>query len=184
MTHKVLRFVLGWLLAAFAITFAGPVAAQSATATASWSTAGAGSMTPMPNPTSITATDGTSVLVSYSSTTNGGSFVPVYGGSFLSYYSGQIGAATGPLLLSFDNDSYDPGDKVTITITLGRSVNNLRFSLSDIDAGSFRDAVSVEYDTGSGSFQNAAENSGFWTTGSAVTRSNDAIVNGLSLIHI
>lgn len=162
---------------AAAMLFSGG-SASAQTATANWSSAGAGSMTPMPNPTNITASDGTSVQMDYTSSTDGGSFVPVYGGSFVSYYSGQIGNVTGPLLLSFNNSDYDPDDRVTVIITLGRAVRDLQFSIDDIDSGSFRDAVIVEYDTGSGSFQNAANTAAFWSSGATVQRTNNVTING------
>lgn len=165
------------LLGAVSVLAACPAHAQ-ATSTASWSSAGASSGQAMPDPTTVTAGDGTTVRLDYASLTNGGSFVPTYGGSFVTYYSGQIGSATGVLLLAFDNDAFDPGDKVVVTLSLSRAATGLTFSLTDIDSGSFRDAVSVEYDTGSGFFQNAANTAAFYTTGKAVTRTSDGVVNG------
>lgn len=168
-------------LAAVAFTLlAMPQAALAQSEDIDWADAGAQSLGVFPNGTVVTGSDGTTATVTRTVATEGaGSFVPVYSSDFLSYFSGTIGSGVSPLLLSFDNSSYDPRDKITVTITLSRAVSNLTFSMGDIDAGSFSDAVEIYYDNDlSGSYVNAATNTAFWTTGSAVTRTNDATVNG------
>ena len=152
--------------------------AQAQTETIDWSTAGVPNLTGVPNPTTVTGSDGTTATVTYSSSVSGsGSFVPSYG-NFLSYYTGTIGSAAQPLLLNFDNSQYDPNDKITTTFTLNQTVGNLSFTLTDIDNGAFADAIEVYYDDGSGAFVNAASTVSFWTAGSAVTRTNNTTVNG------
>lgn len=175
------RLVLMLLFAAFALaTIALPQAAKAQNATIDWADAGVSSLTVFPSGTTVTGSDGTTATVTRSVVTEGGgSFVPVYSSDFLSYFSGDIGGAASPLLLSFNNSSYDPRDKITITITLNRAVSGLSFSLGDVDAGSFTDAAEIYYDNDlTGAYTNAALNTAFWTTGSAVTRTNDATVNG------
>ncbi|WP_128892433.1 DUF11 domain-containing protein [Erythrobacter sp. HKB08] len=171
---KLLRAIAG-LLAAFAALIAAPASAQ--TETIDWASAGLTNLQAAPSNFTATGTDGTSVQVSYSAQVNGGTFVPSYGG-FLSYYTGTIGSAPQPLLLNFDNSSYDPNDKITTIFNLSEAVKNLQFVLTDIDNGSFRDAIEVYYDTGNGVWQNSATNSGFWTASVSVSRTSDAAVNG------
>ena len=170
---SILRAILA--LAALA-SLSGVAHAQ--TVTADWNNLGISSLAGVPSPSSMSASDGTNVQVTHSSVTNGGTFQPTYGGSFVSFYSGQIGSANAPLLMNFDNSAYDPGDKVTVIITLGRNVTGLQFRLTDIDNGGFQDAVEVAYDNGSGSFQNAATNTAFWSANSGVSRTNNLTVNG------
>ncbi len=158
----------------------GPQAARAQTATVDWADAGVPSLGSLPSGTVVTGSDGTNATITYSTTTVGGStFEPAFATTFVSYFSGTIGSGASPLILNFDNSSYDPRDKITLTITLDRAVSNLSFSLGDIDNGNFADAVEVYYDNDlSGSYVNAASTGGFWSTGSAVTRTNDATVNG------
>ncbi|EDL49986.1 Proprotein convertase, P [Erythrobacter sp. SD-21] len=154
--------------------------ARAQTATIDWADTGIASQGALPTPITVNGSDGTVATLSYATQTEGGgSFTNPYADTFVSYFSGTIGSGASPLLMGFDNSSYDPRDKITITISLSRAVSNLSFSLGDIDAGSFTDAVEVYYDNDStGSFANAASTTSFWTTGSSVARTNDATVNG------
>ena len=153
---------------------------RAQTADIDWADAGVTSQGSLPSGMTATGSDGTVATVTWSSQTQGnGSFVPAFAPTFVSYFSGTIGSGVSPLLLSFDNSSYDPRDKITVTITLNRAVTNLRFAINDIDNGNFADAIGVSYDNDlTGAFTNAATNTSFWSTGSAVTRTNDATVNG------
>ena len=162
------------ILLSFGLT--SPAAAQ--TATIDWETANFPNLTRVPNPSTVRGSDGTTATISFNAVTSGSSsFQPVYE-DFLSYYNGSFGGAVRPLVLAFDNSSYDPNDKITTDFVLNRSVRNLSFSVIDIDSGSFVDAIEVYYDDGSGTFVNAATNPAFWTAGSAARRTNDATVNG------
>lgn len=176
LSHSPLLLVL--LITAVALIL--PHNARAQTATVDWADAGVASQGSFPTPTTVTGSDGTTATVEFSSQTEGtGSFDPAFAPTFLSYFSGTIGSGVSPLFVSFNNSSYDPRDKITVTIALNRSVRNLRFSLGDIDFGSFADAVEVSYDDdASGAFTNAATNTAFWTLGSSVTRTNDGTVNG------
>lgn len=173
------RILIRWILAAIAVVaISGTARAQDATI--DWADAGAASQGSLPSGTVVTGSDGTTATITWSSQTSGsGTFVPAFGTTFVSYFSGTIGGAASPLLLSFDNQQYDPADKITLTITLDRAVTGLNFSLGDIDAGSFTDALEVYYDDdASGSFTNAAPTASFWSVGSSVTRTDNATVNG------
>ncbi len=152
--------------------------ATAQTATASWSNLNVGNLEAVPSPATLSASDGTTVSFTHSFVTNGGSFEPIFDNSFVVSFDGTFGGAQRPLLFQFDNDSYDPGDRVTGVFELGQSVQNLQFRLTDIDVGNFRDAVEVFYDTGNGIFVNAATNTAFWTANPGIARTNDATVNG------
>ncbi|MDJ0643205.1 MAG: DUF11 domain-containing protein [Erythrobacter sp.] len=166
------------VLLAMALLLAPRIAAAQ-NADIDWADAGVASLTPFPSGTTVTGSDGTTATVTWSTQTDGGTFQPAFGGDFVSYFSGQIGAGQSPLLTSFNNSAFDPDDRVTIDITLSRAVGNLEFALSDIDLGSFTDAIEVYYDDDlTGGFSNAASNTAFWSTGPSVTRTNDAVVNG------
>lgn len=155
------------------------VTAQAQTATAEWSGLGVGTLTPAPNPGAVTASDGTSVALSYAMAASGGGVVPGFGGSYVSYYTASIGGVSPSLLINMDNDAYDANDKVTLDITLGRAVSNLAFTLADVDRDTFRDTIEVLYDTGDGIWINAANTPGFWTLGGGnVQRVNNGIANG------
>ncbi|MDP5102560.1 MAG: DUF11 domain-containing protein [Erythrobacter sp.] len=153
---------------------------QAQDATVDWADAGLSSLTPFTSGTTVQGSDSTTATVTWSTQVVGTeSFVPAFGGAFVSYFSGNIGSSVSPLLLSFDNATYDPRDKVTVTIVLSRGVTNLRFALSDIDNGNFADAIELGWDDDlAGGFNNAANTTGFWTAGSAVTRTNNTTVNG------
>ena len=165
------------IIAAVTIGVATPAHAQT-TATVDWTTLGAASSGALPNPSTATASDGTTTAsVSWTTTTNGTPFVPILG-SFVSYYDPQFGAITGSLLMNFDNNAYDPGDKLFTVVTLNRSVTGLQFQVTDIDAASWVDALEVYYDNGDGVWRNAADTAAFYTAGGAATRTNNATVNG------
>ncbi len=177
--HPLTRLLSVWVVVLAAALLAAPQAAFAQNADIDWADAGVASLTPFPSGTTVTGSDGTTATVTWSTQTDGGTFVPEFGGDFVSYFSGQIGAGQSPLLTSFNNSAFDPDDRVIIDITLSRSVGNLEFALSDIDLGSFTDAIEVYYDDDlAGGFANAATNTAFWTTGASVTRTNDAVVNG------
>jgi len=172
-----IRALIG-LLGAALVLLGAPVHAQ--TATADWSSLGVAANTAAPNPGTIAASDGTSVGIAYSAAISGaGSMVPSVGGSFVAFSNTSIGGVAPSLLLNLDNAAYDANDKVTLDITLGRTVSNLTFTLSDIDRDNNRDTVEVLYDNGDGVFRNAADTTALWTLGgNNVARINNATANG------
>ena len=161
----------------FALLTGGTAHAQS-TATLDWTTMGAPSGGALASPSTATANDGTTTAtVTYAMASSGTAPVPILP-TFVSYYDPVFGGISGSLLMNFDNPSYDPNDKLTTTLTLNRAVTGLRFSVTDIDANTWIDAVEVRYDTGDGVWRNAADNAAFHTAGGAATRTNNAVVNG------
>ena len=169
---------LAIILVAAGVLLRPETAAAQSTATVDWTTLGAPSAGNLPNPSTATASDGsTTATVTYSTVANGTPFQPILP-SFVSYYDPVFGNIGGSLLMNFDNSSYDPGDKLTTQIALNRAVTGLQFTITDIDSASWIDAIEVYYDTGNGVWQNAATNTAFFTAGAAATRTNDATVNG------
>lgn len=177
---------IGWLLR-FCVAVAmclgmlsgAPLHAQT-TVTADWTNLGLGNFGAVPNGATLTAGPRT-ITVEQSSVTDGGTFVPSYSTDFVSYYGFDISTQTGPLLYNFDNNRYDPDDKVISTFTFDQAVSGLAFRLLHVDRGTTAwDAVEVYYDTGNGTFQNAATNPLFYTTGSANARTNNSYVNGFT----
>lgn len=172
--HSCLRTI--WLaLAGLLFTVAGAAAPVSA-ATIDWASLGVANLAAVPASTTVTGSDGNVGTLTWSTATNGG-VAPTYP-NYLVYYSGQIGTITSQLLFNFNNVAYDPTDKVTAEVSMATAVTGLSFKLTDIDSGTFVDAVEVYYDTGNGTWQNAAATAAFWTAGTAITRTNNTTVNG------
>jgi|GEM_PF-1071991 len=171
------RAIAGLFLLAFVLS---PSAAQAQAEDIDWGDAGQPSQGIFPSGTVVVGSDGTRATVTRVVDTDGGTFIPAFfAGDFLSYFGGQIGAGTRPLLLNMDNSEFDPDDTVTYDIILSRAVENFNFTLSDVDNGGWTDAIEVFYDDDlTGVFANAADNNAFWTSGPSVTRTNDAIING------
>lgn len=174
------RFSFGRLLAALLACILA-VAAQSGSAlaqsaTVDWGNLGLADLAAVPATASVTASDGTVATVNWAATNNNanGTFVPAYA-AFEVYGATQLGGSTKNLLGNFDNSSFDTGDKITTTITLSRSVTSFAFRVTDIDKGSWTDAVEVAYDTGNGTFVNA---SAFATIVGNAARTNNTAVNG------
>ncbi|MBD2841896.1 DUF11 domain-containing protein [Erythrobacter sp. KMU-140] len=178
--HRCLHSLAVILLVLVASLLAAANEARAQDAEIDWADAGVSSLTPFPSGTTVAGSDGTTATVTWSVETEGsGSFDPAFGGDFVSYFSGTVGGNPSPLVTSFDNSSFDPRDKITITITLDRAVRNLRFTVSDIDSGPWRDAIEVFHSPNlSGAFSNAASTNSFWTANTTVSRTNDATVNG------
>ena len=93
---------------------------------------------------------GVTTTLTWSSATDGGSFVAYQGSSFVSYESGTQGGFTGFVQVGFDNDRQDADDKITVNLALSEAVTSLQFTLTDIDESIWDDFVEVYYDTGSG----------------------------------
>ncbi len=166
--------LLALFAALAALLLAGTAQAQSATA--AWSSLGLSNGGSVGASTTITASDGTTVSTAWSTTVGGAGTFGVASGysNYVVYNTSSIGGVSPTLLLNFDASRFDANNKITMDITLGRSVTGLAFTLADVDretgSGSTynQDAVAVYYDTGNGTFVNAAGTS-YWTDGSAVT---------------
>lgn len=163
------------LLAVLAALLAATTA-QAQSAAAAWSGLGLSSGAAVAPSTTITASDGTTVSTAWGTTTGGAGTFAVAAGynGHVVYNTSAIGGISPALLLDFDASRFDANNRITIDITLGRSVTGLAFTLADVDreTGSGntynRDAVAVYYDTGNGTFVSAAGTS-YWTAGSAVS---------------
>ncbi|KEO91142.1 proprotein convertase, P [Erythrobacter longus] len=169
-----------WASLALALFVFQPSTAFAQSEDIDWGDANQPSQGTFPSGTTVTGSDGTTATVTRVIATDGGTFTPAFFATdFLSYFSGQIGAGTRPLLLNFDNSSFDPDDTVTYDIVLSRAVTNFNFTLSDVDNGGGTDAIEVFYDDDlTGGFTNAAGNNALWVGGPSVTRTNNAVING------
>lgn len=119
---------------------------------------------------------GVTTTVTWSTVTDGGSFVAYAGNDFVSYEQDAQGGFTGYAQVGFDNSRQDADDKVTVNLTFSEAVTSLQFTLTDIDEGSWDDFVEVYYNTGSG-FVNAKTGS-FATLGSAVGVDDESFGDG------
>ncbi|MEW4448160.1 DUF11 domain-containing protein [Qipengyuania sp. JC766] len=173
------RNILARLTLAFLALLAMPsVVHAQATATVDWTTLGAPSSAALPSPSTATASDGTTTAtVTYAMAASGTSPTPILP-TFVTYYDPVFGNITGSLLMNFDNPAYDPNDKLTTQISLNRAVTGFQFTVTDIDAQNWVDALEVQYDTGDGVWRNAADTAAFYTAGSALTRTNNTVMNG------
>lgn len=124
--------------------------------------------------TSVSA--GVTTTVTWSTVTDGGSFVAYAGNDFVSYESGAQGGFTGFAQVGFDNARQDADDKVTIDLAFSEAVAGLQFTLTDIDEASWDDFVEVYYDAGSGYIN--AKTGAFATLGVAVGADNESFGDG------
>lgn len=115
---------------------------------------------------------------------NDANFTGFYSSSMLSYFNGQIGDQTGVLLYSTDHSVFDVGDFFESTYTLDTTVTNLTFTLANVDRflgdPFFHDGVIIEYDTGTGAWQNLRSLGAAFTLGSAV---GTTTLNGTAAFH-
>lgn len=115
---------------------------------------------------------------------NDGNFTNFYSTGSLSYYAGQIGSTTGGLLYSTDHSVFDAGDYFESTFTFATSVQQLEFTLGNVDRFignvDFHDAVVIEYDTGNGTWLNLRQLGGAVTLGSVV---GNTTINGQQGYH-
>lgn len=145
------------------------------TVTADWTSLGKGNMSAVANGTTLnvgpnTVTINTAVVTDGDG--NDANFGPYYSTGILAYYTGQIGSQTGTLLYSMDHSVFDAGDFFESTYSLNSAVTNLRFTVANVDRyltnPYFHDAVVIEYDNGTGTWQNLRSLPTAYTLGSAV----------------
>ena len=145
-----------------------PAAAQ-VTGTLNWSALGLADESAIPSGVTQTSVGVTST-VTWSSATDGGTFVPYEGADFVSYESGTQGGVTGAAQMGFDNNGRDPDDRVTLTVGFSEAVSHVRFTIVDVDQSSWDDFIEVYYNTGSG-YVNAR--TGSYTTFVGVAAATD-----------
>lgn len=177
------------ILAAIAALFLAAMTASPAlaqTVTADWTNLGKTNFQAINNGDTLSAgtntiTINTSVVKDGDSNDN--NFVPFYSTGMLSYYTGQVGSQTGPLLYNMDHSVFDAGDYFQSTYTFTNAVQQLRFTLGNVDRNLsspyFHDAIVIEYDTGTGTWQNL-RTLGAFTLGSAV---GTTTINGQAGFH-
>lgn len=136
------------VLAAFAALFAGPAAAQMP-GTLDWSTLGIADEAAIPSGTTQ-ASVGVTSTVTWSTVTDGGTFVAYAGADFVSYESGTQGGITGYAQLGFDNERQDPDDRIILDIGFSEPVTAVAFTVTDVDQSSWDDFIEVFYDAGAG----------------------------------
>lgn len=143
---RLLTITLALLLAAL------PARAQI-TGSIDWSALGLSDEAEITSGTQTTSAAVTSTIT-WSTVTDGGTFIAFEGDDFMSYESGSQGGFTGYAQVGFDNSRQDADDKVTIDVSFSEPVTTLAFTLTDVDQASWDDFVEIFYDVGAG-FVNA-----------------------------
>ena len=69
-------------------------------------------------------------------------------GGFATYQPTQQGGISNYALLAFDAPTNDPSDTLEFSMDFGRGVQDLEFTIMDIDQGSWKDAVEIYYNGG------------------------------------
>ncbi|GAA4036990.1 DUF11 domain-containing protein [Parerythrobacter jejuensis] len=164
---------------------AGAAQAQT-TLTADWTNLGNSNLQVVNDGTTL-AVGPNSITINTSAVTDGdandGDFTNFYSTGMLSYYTGQVSSFTGNLLYNTDHSVFDAGDYFETTYTFATAVEQLAFTVGNVDrffgSVNFHDAVVIEYDTGSGTWQNL-RSLGAFTLGSAVGLTT---VNGQQGFH-
>ena len=155
----------------------GQTSAQAQTTlTADWDNLGLGNFQAVSNgqrltvgPNAVTIT----TRVNKDGDANDANFVPYYSSGMLSYYNGQVGAQSGVLFYSMDHSVFDAGDYFETIYTLDTAAQQMAFKLSNVDRYLtspyfFHDGVTIEYDTGTGTWLNLRNLAGSYTLGGAV----------------
>ncbi|OFX05412.1 MAG: hypothetical protein A3E78_04950 [Alphaproteobacteria bacterium RIFCSPHIGHO2_12_FULL_63_12] len=162
-----------------ALALAAPLMVGEARAQVSgvvnWSTLGVADEGAIVSGTTQTSA-GVTTTVTWSTVTDGGSFIAYAGNDFVSYEQDAQGGYTGYAQVGFDNVRLDPDDKVTVNLTFSEAISGLQFTLTDIDDSAWDDFVEVWYNTGSG-FVNA-KTGAFATLGPAVGADDESFGDG------
>lgn len=108
------------------------------------------------NSGSTYAYNGATVTLTWTTNTDGGSFVYAYGSNYVSYMSGETGGTSGNVRLGFDNNTRDPDDRIVLTLTFSQAQTNLAFSVLDIDRSSWDDGVDIFYNGSVNVFNNTS----------------------------
>ena len=149
-----------------------PVAgALAQTSTITWESAGLANADVLTSGTTLSQ-DGVDMTLTWTTVTDGGSFVPFSSADFMTYRNGPQGGHMGYAAMAFDNGERDPDDKIIATLTFSPPVTLLTFSLLDIDTGSFDDGIEI-FANGVNLKGNAAV-----TTGTAVGLDDETYMEG------
>lgn len=171
---------LAKLLCALLIALGGillsPAAQAQTTLTANWDNLGLGNFQAVINgerlvvgPNAVTI----STRVNKDGDANDPNFVPYYSTGMLSFYPGQVGGQSGVLFYSMDHSVFDAGDYFETIYTLDTAAQSLAFKVSNVDRYLtspyfFHDGVTIEYDTGTGTWLNLRNLAGAYALGSGV----------------
>lgn len=132
--------------------------------------------------------DGVTVTVTWSTVTDGGTFVAASGNDFVSFEAGTQGTDTGVMSMGFNNSENDPDDKIIATISFSQPVTGVAFSMNDIDGDAtddWADGIEVFFDTGSGN-QNV-KGTAYWTIPSGSTTvvvDDETYMDGFEAINV
>jgi uncharacterized repeat protein (TIGR01451 family) len=140
-----------------------------------WSTLGVADEAVIPTGTTA-ASAGVTTTVTWSTVTDGGTFIAFAGNDFVSYEDGTQGGFTGYAQIGFDNSRQDADDKVTVDLTFSEAVTSLNFTITDVDEASWDDFVEIYYNTGSGLVN--AKTGSFVTLGPAVAADDESFGDG------
>ncbi len=124
------RALLLMLITAAAV-FSSPARAQ-VSGTVDWSTLGFADEAALTSGTTATSA-GVTTTMTWSSATDGGSFIAYEGANFVSYESNTQGGFAGYAQIGFDNERQDADDKITVNLTFSEAVTNLEFTITDVD---------------------------------------------------
>ena len=131
------------ILFSFTISFSN---AQS-TSAFNWEDLGLNDEDAIPSGTTLMSTCGNyEMTITWTTVTNGGSFVPFSGADHISYdVSSETMGETGDLIMGFDNEALDPGDRVVLTLSFEPEICDAFFSVTDVDLlnGGWVDAIEV-----------------------------------------
>ncbi|MBX7495781.1 DUF11 domain-containing protein [Qipengyuania sp. 6B39] len=182
------RHLLAALMAlAFATLGALPVAAQT-TIRADWTNLNKNNLQEVTSGERVAAgPNGVTVTtrINRDGDANDAGFTNGYSTGMLSYYSGNVGGNTGTLFYSTDHTIFDVGDYFETIYTLDTAVTNLAFTVGNVDRYFtdpyyFHDGVTIEYDTGTGTWLNLRNLTTAYTLGSTV---GTTTLNGVAGFH-
>lgn len=125
---------------------------------------------------STTVSAAVTSTITWSTVTDGGTFVAFEGADFVSYETGTQGGFSQYAQLGFDNSRQDPDDKVTLEVAFSEPVSNVAFTIVDVDQGGWDDFIEVFYTTGSGYVN--AKTGAFVTLGASVAADNESFGDG------
>lgn len=131
---------------------------------------------------SVATVGGIDMTTNWYTVTDGGTFIPGSASDFVTINTGSIGAQSGNLYLSFENDNDDPDDKIILDFTFSQAVTELSFSILDIDydePNDLQDFIEVEYHTGDNNWVNLTTQTALWSLGgTALVRDNELFGEG------
>ncbi len=142
-----------------------------------WSTLGLADEAAIVSGTTSTSAAVTSTIT-WSTVTDGGTFIAYEGADFVSYEASAQGGFTGYAQVGFDNGAQDADDKVTINVAFSEAVTNLQFTLTDVDQSSWDDFIEIFYDTGAGLVNAKTGTFDSFNAGPTVARDDEGFGDG------